>query len=91
MTEGKLLGVCAWLSDKFELDVTVFEYCFCCDFFFRLWISYYSLFNTSLALLTKKENKYVVSTEKQLEAMVKVRDKNITENDTIENEKHHNR
>jgi phage shock protein PspC (stress-responsive transcriptional regulator) len=22
MTEGKLLGVCAWLSDKFELDVT---------------------------------------------------------------------
>lgn len=22
MTEGKILGVCAWLSDKFELDVT---------------------------------------------------------------------
>ena len=22
MTEGKLLVVCAWLSDKFELDVT---------------------------------------------------------------------
>ena len=22
MTEGKLLAVCAWLSDKFELDVT---------------------------------------------------------------------
>ena len=22
MTEGKLLSVCAWLSDKFELEVT---------------------------------------------------------------------
>ena len=22
MTEKKLLGVCSWLSDKFELDVT---------------------------------------------------------------------
>ena len=22
MTEGKILGVCAWLSDKFILDVT---------------------------------------------------------------------
>ena len=22
MTNGKLLGVCAWLSDKFELDIT---------------------------------------------------------------------
>lgn len=22
MTEGKILGVCAWLSDKFELSVT---------------------------------------------------------------------
>ena len=30
-------------------------------------------------------------TEKQLEAMVKVRDKNITENDTIEKENTHNR
>ncbi len=23
MTEGKLLGVCAWLSDKFDSDVTM--------------------------------------------------------------------
>ena len=34
MTEGKLLGVCAWLSDKFELDVTGIRILFLVAIFF---------------------------------------------------------
>ena len=88
MTEGKLLGVCAWLSDKFELDVTGIRLLFLVAIFLGFG-SPIILYLICFYLV--KENKNVVSTEKQLEAMVKVRDKNITENDTIEKENTHNR
>jgi phage shock protein C len=28
MTERKILGVCAWLADKFEIDVTIIRIIF---------------------------------------------------------------
>lgn len=27
-TEGKILGVCAWLADKFDIDVTILRLIF---------------------------------------------------------------
>ena len=91
MTEGKLLGVCAWLSDKFELDVTGIRILFVAATI--LGFGYPIILYLILRLLKPwvKENKYVVFTEKQLEALGKVRDKNFTENDTIEKENTHNR
>ena len=91
MTEGKLLGVCAWLSDKFELDVTGIRILFLVAIFLGFGSPIILYLILRLLKPWVKENKNVVSTEKQLEAMVKVRDKNITENDTIEKENTHNR
>lgn len=35
-TEGKLLGVCAWLADKFEIDVTLVRILFVAAFILGL-------------------------------------------------------
>ena len=91
MTEGKLLGVCAWLSDKFELDVTGIRILFLVAIFLGFGSPIILYLILRLLKPRVKENKYVVFTEKQLEALGKVRDKNITENDTIEKENTHNR